>query len=130
MGVFLALAISFIVSLACFILLMVALANKDWAASIVCGLFLLIASAFFLESIDAIRYDNEELKAYEFPASTYKLETRVKENATYSLRDGVVTRTVTKDTLYIISGVEPILFRGEKYSGKELMEQKVYHFSK
>lgn len=128
MKIFVVLVVSFVVLLLSLVFFFASLARDEWKHDILCAFLFVVAFSFFQASIDAVRYDNEEYKAYKFPASTYKLETRVEENITYSVRDGAVTKNVVMDTLYVLSGVEPMMFRHD--SEKELMETKIYYLAK
>ena len=124
------LVIAFLVALGGGIWGFVSVAQEKPANGVLALILFIIGTIFFVTATESLKYDNEVLKSYEFPASAYKVETRVKEEVTYSVRDGVVVENKAVDTLYVITGVEPIMFRGEKQRGKELLEVKTYYLAK
>ena len=124
------LVIAFLVALGGGIWGFVSVAQEKPANAVLAFILFVIGIIFFVTATDSLKYDNEVLKSYEFPASAYKIETRVKEEVTYSTRDGAVVENKVIDTLYVITGVEPIIFRGEKQRGKELLEVKTYYLAK
>lgn len=89
-------------------------ANEGPWVVIMFFLGLLFATVHF-GLISAEKKGNIEDVTYYFPADTYDFEMVVNDRTTKTIVDGVEVETVSKDTTYVLKGIEPIFqMKGDK----------------
>ena len=95
-----------------------AIADREWSAVLWCGFCSVAFGGFLFAEIDALRKGNEQVVEYRFSTDHYKVAMEVVSTSKTVYIDGVETIAETRDTTYIITGVEPIVIKNNNYERK------------
>ena len=94
--------------IACIVGIVMAIADGEHGAVIICVCGLLLGGLITWSGIDACKEGNQENVELRFPSEHYTLSTEVTVTERVVIIDGESTIITTRDTTYVITGIEPI----------------------
>ena len=110
-----ALIISLLLCITCIIGTIIAIKDREFGA-VVFTLFLTLSTGVIVAVvIDAMCKDNKQMIEYRFSAEHYKFQEEVSVSRKTIYINGVEAVEESRDTTYVLTGIEPIIIDNNNY---------------
>ena len=110
-----ALIISLLLCISCLIWTIIAIKDREFGPAIFMFFFTFVTGVLVAVVIDAICKDNKQMIEYRFSAEHYKFQEEVSVSRKTIYINGVEAVEESRDTTYVLTGIEPIIIDNNNY---------------
>ena len=110
-----ALIIGLLLCISCLIWTIIAIKDREFGPAIFMFFFTFVTGVLVAVVIDAMCKDNKQMIEYRFSAEHYKFQEEVSVSRKTIYINGVEAVEESRDTTYVLTGIEPIIIDNNNY---------------